>query len=440
MYLKEQTCKAYILFIKHTHYKYDTTGQSFIELTPMYNFIYKYDPYNYIKLQTVLYQSYHLALHDQIQDARDLFNMTHLTQYIDNAPDIEVKILYNRALAQLGLAFFRSGSMNQAVNCLAEIMATGRAKELLAQGLMNTFNKNIERSPEEEAIQRRRLFPFHLHINLELLECSYIVSAMLTEIPSLAQTEFSGKKNLRISKYFYNLLRQNERNPSLTTSPDHYKDILMAASKSLKLGDWRSCVDLVCNEKLSKTIWSRFNNSDLVTQMITEKIKIQSLRCYLFTYSQFYTNVSNEWLSENFELERKDVAKIVTKMMVEDNLQASWDGPTESVVLHGTEPTRLQNIALQLSQKVAAIQEHNEKIAGGEKGMTMLGRIDRSNYDNKNKNNDKFRSKNKNNNDGEGDGKSNYKGKNNKNYKNSNNQNNNRNKNYNNNQKVRFDE
>ena len=50
-------------------------------------------------------------------------------------------------------------------------------------------------------------------------------------------------------------------------------------------------------------------------------------------------------------------------MILTDNLSASWDGPSQALVMHGTEPTRLQNIALQLSQKISAVSDMNDRIA-----------------------------------------------------------------------------
>jgi translation initiation factor 3 subunit C len=52
------------------------------------------------------------------------------------------------------------------------------------QGLLP--QRQHERSSEQEKIEKSRQMPFHMHINLEMLECVYLVSAMLIEIPYLS--------------------------------------------------------------------------------------------------------------------------------------------------------------------------------------------------------------------------------------------------------------
>ena len=56
---------------------------------------------------------------------------------------------------------------------LMDIQSGNRARELLAQG----FSMARERTQEQERTERRRMQPYHTHVNTELLECVYLVSA-----------------------------------------------------------------------------------------------------------------------------------------------------------------------------------------------------------------------------------------------------------------------
>ena len=42
--------------------------------------------------------------------------------------------------------------------------------------------------------------PYHTHINTELLECVYLVSAMFLEIPYMAEKEFDHRRYVYVGK------------------------------------------------------------------------------------------------------------------------------------------------------------------------------------------------------------------------------------------------
>merc|ERR1712168_1427834 len=57
------------------------------------------------------------------------------------------------------------------------------------------------------------------------------------------------------------------------------------------------------------------------------------------------------------------MGSIISKMIINEELQASWDQPTQTLVLHhGAEPSYLQSLTLQLSDKLNTLVEHHERI------------------------------------------------------------------------------
>ncbi|XP_050050284.2 eukaryotic translation initiation factor 3 subunit C [Dermacentor andersoni] len=334
-----------------------TPKNSLEEMEQLCKFIYAKDSTDRIRTQAILCHIYHHALHDNWYQARDLMLMSHLQESIQHA-DVPTQIMYNRALVQLGLCAFRHGNIRDAHNALLDIQSGGRAKEMLAQGLLP--QRKEERTNEQEKIEKRRQMPFHKHINLELLECVYLVSAMLLEIPQMAAHELDGRKRM-ISKSFHYQLRNTERQP-LVGPPESMREHVVAASKAMRVGNWRACFNYIINSKMNAKVWDLFHQADTVRAMIAQKIKEESLRTYLFTYSSVYDSLSIETLADMFELNKSVVHSIISKMIIGEELMASLDEPNLMVVLHKTEPTRIQALALQLCDKVTNLVDYNDRL------------------------------------------------------------------------------
>lgn len=170
-------------------------------------------------------------------------------------------------------------------------------------------------------MEKRRLLPFHKHINLELIECVYLVSAMLLEIPDVAANEFSVRKKV-ISRSFYNQLRKNEEQP-LVGLPESMREHVVAASKAMRVGNWKACRDFIINDKMNTKVWNLFYQANKVREMLVQKIREESLRAYLFTYSHVYDVISLATLSEMFDLENNIVHSIISKMIINEELMVS---------------------------------------------------------------------------------------------------------------------
>lgn len=320
-------------------------------------YVYAHDGTDRLRTRAILSHVYHHALHDNWFQARDLILMSHLQETIQHS-DPATQILYNRTIAHLGLCAFRHANIKDAHNCLVDLMVTGKVKELLAQGLLP--QRQHERSKEQEKIEKQRQMPFHMHINLELLECVYLVSAMLIEIPYMAAHEFDARRRM-ISKTFYQQLRSSERQ-SLVGPPESMREHVVAAAKAMRNGNWLACNNFIINEKMNAKVWDLFYQADKVRDMLTRLNKEEALRTYLFTYSHVYDSISMPKLAEMFQLKRPVVHSIISKMIINEELMASLDDPTETVVMHRSEPSRLQSLALQLTDKVNNFVDSNERI------------------------------------------------------------------------------
>ena len=218
-----EICRVYLKRIEHIYFKFDPevldqkkgtleAGKetSSDVLDKFCKYIYSKDSTDRLRTRAILCHIYHHAIHDSWYAARDLMLMSHLQDSVHHSDPV-TQILYNRTMVQLGLCGFRHAAIKDAHNALLDIQLGGRSKELIAQGLLpQRQHERILRSNEQEKIEKARQMPFHMHINLELLECVYLVSAMLIEIPYLSAHEYDARRRM-ISKSYHQQLRSSER-------------------------------------------------------------------------------------------------------------------------------------------------------------------------------------------------------------------------------------
>ncbi|KAL5970969.1 Eukaryotic translation initiation factor 3 subunit C [Taenia solium] len=371
----EALCVAYLRKVEHLYYKFDfewgkkaeSEGLEAAGLNPYYevverlcHYIYKNDKTDRLRTRAILCHIYFLALFDHWYKARDLMLMSNLQATIDHA-DHSTMILYNRAMVQMGLCAFRQGHIKDAHSALSDLTGSSKIRELLAQG------QRYERTPEEEKREKALQMPYHMHINTELIETVFLICAMLQEVPILAASQDDTRARF-FSKAFSTVLRIQDR-ATLIGPPESPRDHVIAASKAMRFGNWRNATKYIFSPKMDAKIWVLFYDPSSVKKMLEEKIKEECLRCYLFTYSSVHESVSLSRLAEHFEFPRSQIYSIISKMIINQELAASLEVPADFLTMHKGERSRLQNLAIQLADKVNSIMEMNEKLIDNRGGM-----------------------------------------------------------------------
>lgn len=143
----------------------------------------------------------------------------------------------------------------------------------------------------------------------------------------------------------------------------------MRSAKALMKGDWKTCADMVTKLDVWKLIPGDQDIPEQIKTMLTAKIKLEGLRTYLFSFSAQYDSLSLAQLCAMFEMSKNEVHSVVSKMMINRELYASWDQPTETIVLRKVEPTSLQVVALQFAEKTATLVEANERLLDSQSGF-----------------------------------------------------------------------
>ncbi|OCF43476.1 eukaryotic translation initiation factor 3 subunit C [Kwoniella heveanensis CBS 569] len=305
-----------------------------------------------LRARAILFHIFNHAMHGRYHQARDLLLMSHLQDTIQHA-DVTTQILYNRAIMQLGLAAFRLGFIPECQTILGEMFSTQRQKELLAQSVQRY---NTQLSPEQELVEKRRLLPFHMHLNVELLEAAYLTSCMLVEVPLLASVDTEEQKRRVTSKTFKRLLDLADRQ-AFMGPPENTRDHIIKASKALQAGEWEKARDLI----LSIKIWTLLDNVADIKDILAKKIQEEGLRTYLFTYSSYYASLSLSHLATTFSLPTSTVTSIISRMIYTDELAASLDQIDGVVIFHRIDQSEVQRLAQTLAERTANLLEQNEK-------------------------------------------------------------------------------
>ena len=329
-------------------------------------FLYKHGS-DQSRVRALLMHVYHLALHNQYLTARDMLLMSHIPETVQHA-DIKTQVLFNRAIAQLGLCAFRCGEFRSALDQLGDLVQSNKVRELLAQG--TSQQRWQERDLAKEELEKKRQLPFHMHINQDYIEAVHLISAMLAEVPNLAQHGQHNKKRI-ISKAFRRLFDASSRQ-AFNGPPENTRDLVMAATRAMRAGEWEKCVEFLFRLRMWQ--WMSQDVREHVQHRLKVRVQEETLKTYLLTYAQHFASISTPSLCTLFALPTASVQRIASKLMTSGQLSGSWDQVSDVIVVHASQPTRLQRAALSFADKTGVLLEQHERMLESRHGFVQFNR------------------------------------------------------------------
>lgn len=294
---------------------------------------------------------YGYSMHNRFHKARNVLLMSHVQEHITQA-DISSQILYNRAIAQFGLCAFRCGFYREALQVMSDLYATGKVKEILAQGVSSKYDGQDQIIQLEKSHQ----IPYHLHISLDLLDAVHVLSAMILEVPQMALNPGDDRRHM-LSRNFRRLW-DNYNKSVFNGPPENTRDCAIAASKALFHGNWKKAIEYISKMKF----WSLIKFADTVQSRLFGVLKEVALRTYLIRYGSMFVTISVERLTCMFEMPRSKIHPLICKMIMSDELEASWDKESDCIFISAANPNPIQQSVMELTGRVTQVLEQNERV------------------------------------------------------------------------------
>jgi len=234
-----------------------------------------------------------------------------------------------------------------------ELYQTTRVRELLAQGTTTRYG---DRNTEQEKIEKQRQMPYHMHINLELLESVHLISAMLLETPNMVLQGYDSKRKV-ISRPFRRLMDIFDRQ-IFGGPPESPRDHVIAAARALREANVTQAVTFVSD----LSCWKLLPDCDEVKEMLQRNVREVALQTFILKYSRAFSSLSIDFLSSMSGLPPKSVHSILSRMMINEEIQSCWHQPSRTVVMYQAEPNRMQSLVLQYSEKIETFVAENERL------------------------------------------------------------------------------
>jgi hypothetical protein len=256
-------------------------------------------------IQTSLFKMFYRSVNDRYGVVRDLFLKSNIQKVIlqDNIRR-STKIAFNRCAANIGICAFKCGYFKDANNILHDIYLAQNKNKLLHQYI---FDKKAE---ENERLSL--IIPFHMQINMDLLESIFLITLIILEVSSIFTGRINQKRRITFQKFM------NFNSKTYFISPSDSKSILREAALQLQKSNWQKSYNLICRLEF----WKYLHNKEKLKKKILTKLKVAGLISCLHQCTKYFRSIKLKYLVQKFEISKSDVEKILYRMIADTNFNA----------------------------------------------------------------------------------------------------------------------
>lgn len=282
--------------------------------------------------------------------------------------DKHLVALFNRAIAQFGVASFKKHNLDGCKFYLYELLSAENTEALLSQ-------YSVTRERVLDLPDPLSNFPYHMHINLEEARAAFLIASILTE----ASRTVLFQENLGASAANKVLVAFLESHHAslFVNSPRNISDQIFAFCSKIVQTDAESARRQLDGVKY-------FSQLEGFADFIAQETRRESLNCYLERIkSQPRTALSVDDLSHLFGIGKDDLVKALSDRIGAGDLQARFDAAKSvvhfnsglrSIVKGEKEYEILESLRnfSQLNEKIAGAKASGEGKKGGSKAFDIF--------------------------------------------------------------------
>ena len=288
------------------------------------------------KATAVLLLAFFAATRGELPLAKRLLTAD-MCEYLQTS-EISTMVMFNRAVAAVGLGCFLAGDYQDCLYFLSEL--SGKSRELLAQ-----CGSRGEKTAEQEKAEKRRQLPYCMHFDTELVEVAHFISAMLAEVPNMAGGKSRGSRAFRKFVEYYD--RSFTAGP-----PENYKETLAVAGKALLAGDVDRALSLVGGLEIWERVDKEVNNRTMI------QVRECALKTFLLTNLPVNEAYKIAQLGQLFGVEEERVVELVGGWILGGDLEAALLDETRRFVLAKKVKTnKLVFLASELADKITKLRD-----------------------------------------------------------------------------------